>query len=118
MTDDRTSRRGSATLGVHGTEPHPAPGAPVVPPIAQSATFYWATPEDGELLYSRYGNNPNQLQVSRKVAALDGAEAAVVLGSGMGATAMSLLAALDSGDHVVASSASANIFSLCSITSR
>lgn len=104
MSDDSSRRRGPATLGVHGNEPHPEPGAPVVPPIAQSATFYWATPEDGELLYSRYGNNPNQLQVSRKVAALDGAEAAVVLGSGMGATAMALLAALDSGDHVVASS--------------
>lgn len=104
MADEALPRRGPATLGVHGTEPHPEPGAPVVPPIAQSATFYWATPDDGELRYSRYGNNPNQIQVSRKVAALDGAEAAVVLGSGMGATAMALLAALESGDHVVASS--------------
>jgi cystathionine beta-lyase/cystathionine gamma-synthase len=76
----------------------------VVSPVVQSATFLWATPEDGELQYSRYGNNPNQLEVSRKIAALEGAEAAVALGSGMGATAMSLLALLEAGDHVVASS--------------
>jgi len=104
MSDERTDRHGPATLGVHGREPHPVPGAPVVPPIVQSATFHWATPEDGELLYSRYGNNPNQLQVSRKIAAIEGAEAGIALGSGMGATAMALLAALESGDHVVASS--------------
>jgi cystathionine beta-lyase/cystathionine gamma-synthase len=104
MSDERTDRHGPATLGIHGREPHPIPGAPVVPPIVQSATFHWATPEDGELLYSRYGNNPNQLQVSRKIAALEGAEASIALASGMGATAMALLAVLESGDHVVASS--------------
>ncbi len=96
--------RGSATLGVHGTEPHGRPGDPVVPPVVQSSTFHWASPDDGELLYSRYGNNPNQLQAGRKIAALEGAEAAIALGSGMGATAMALLSVLDSGDHVVASS--------------
>ena len=104
MSVSKDRRPGPGTLGVHGTDPRPGPGAPVVPPVVQSATFYWSTPEDGELLYSRYGNNPNQLQVGRKVAALEGAEAAVALGSGMGATAMSLLSVLDAGDHVVASS--------------
>jgi cystathionine beta-lyase/cystathionine gamma-synthase len=104
MSVSKDRRPGPGTLGVHGTDPRPGPGAPVVSPVVQSATFYWSTPEDGELLYSRYGNNPNQLQVGRKIAALEGAEAAVALGSGMGATAMSLLSVLDAGDHVVASS--------------
>ncbi|KPJ79723.1 MAG: hypothetical protein AMS19_10580, partial [Gemmatimonas sp. SG8_23] len=104
MSVSKERRPGPGTLGVHGTDPRPGPGAPVVSPVVQSATFYWSTPEDGELLYSRYGNNPNQLQVGRKIAALEGAEAAVALGSGMGATAMSLLSVLDAGDHVVASS--------------
>jgi cystathionine beta-lyase/cystathionine gamma-synthase len=76
----------------------------VVPPIVQSSTFFWATPEDGELLYSRYGNNPNQLLLARKLAALEGTEASVPLASGMGATAMTLLALTRAGDHIVASS--------------
>ncbi len=100
----RTLRPGAATLGVHGGAEDRTPGRPVVPPITQSATFHWATPDDGELLYTRYGNNPNQLQVGVKMAALEGTEAAVALGSGMGATAMTLLALTEAGDHVVASS--------------
>lgn len=94
----------AATLGVHGVAHDRTPGTPVVPPIAQSATFHWSSPADGELRYSRYGNNPNQEQVSRKAAALEGTEAGIVLASGMGATAMTLLALTRSGDHVVASS--------------
>jgi len=93
-----------ATLGVHGGAHDRSPGTPVVPPITQSATFHWASPADGELLYSRYGNNPNQRQVSEKAAALEGTEAAIALGSGMGATGMTVLALVGSGGHVVASS--------------
>jgi len=101
---DETSPHGPATIGVHGGDEERVVGAPVVPPIVQSATFHWATPEDGELLYSRYGNNPNQLALGRKIAALEGTDAAVGLASGMGATAMTLLAMAEAGDHVVASS--------------
>jgi cystathionine beta-lyase/cystathionine gamma-synthase len=56
------------------------------------------------LIYSRFGNNPNQVEVGRKVAALEGTEAAGALASGMAATAMALLALTGVGDHVVASS--------------
>lgn len=93
-----------ATLGVHGGAHERTPGSPVVPPITQSATFHWSGPADGELLYSRYGNNPNQRQVGEKAAALEGTETAVALGSGMGATAMTVLAVVGDGGHVVASS--------------
>ena len=96
--------QGPATLAIHGGKEEKHPGKPVVQPIVQSATFHWATPDDGELLYSRYGNNPNQLMVGRKIAALEGTEAAVALGSGMGATAMTFLALAEAGDHIVASS--------------
>jgi len=105
---DPTSRPaphpGLATRGVHGGEAPRSPGQPVVPPIVQSATFLWGNPGDGELLYSRYGNNPNQALLGRKVAALEGMPAGAALASGMGATAMTLLALTKSGDHVVASS--------------
>jgi cystathionine beta-lyase/cystathionine gamma-synthase len=104
MSGSSRDSLGPATLGVHGIDEERIPGTPVVPPITQSATFHWTRPEDGELLYSRYGNNPNQVQVGRKIAALEGAEASVALASGMGATAMALLALTRSGDHIVASS--------------
>ncbi|MGD8320156.1 MAG: aminotransferase class I/II-fold pyridoxal phosphate-dependent enzyme [Gemmatimonadota bacterium] len=104
MSDTPSRRHGPSTLGVHGGEGDRSPGGPVVPPIVQSSTFFWATPEDGELLYSRYGNNPNQLLLARKLAALEGTEASVPLASGMGATAMTLLALTRAGDHIVASS--------------
>lgn len=94
--------QGRSTLGVHAGMPDPVPGAPVVPALVQSATFFGGMPGQ-ELRYSRYGNNPNQEAVGRKVAALEGAEAGLLLASGMGATAMTVLAHLDSGDHVVAS---------------
>ena len=75
----------------------------MVAPIVQSATYFWSGPQDGELLYGRYGNNPNQLRLGRKLAELEGTESAVALASGMSATAMTLLALTQSGDHVVAS---------------
>jgi cystathionine beta-lyase/cystathionine gamma-synthase len=96
-------RPGSSTLGIHGGGAARHPGAPVVPPLVQSATFLWGNPSDGELLYSRYGNNPNQQALARKVAALEGTRSAAVLASGMGATAMTLLALTGTGDHIVAS---------------
>jgi len=95
---------GLATRSVHAGSTHPESGGPVVPPIVRSATFFWVHPQDGaQLRYGRYGNAPDHLRVAEKIAALEGTEAALVLGSGMGATAMTLLALVGTGDHVVAS---------------
>lgn len=96
-------RRGLSTIGVHGGGAEARPGAPVVPPLVQSSTFFGGDGQGGDLLYSRYGNNPTQLHVALKLAELEGTEAAVVLGSGMAATAMAVLALARAGDHVVAS---------------
>ena len=65
-------RPGPSTVAVHGGGRALRTGDPVAPPIVQSATYRWATPADGELLYTRYGNNPNQLVVGRKIAELEG----------------------------------------------
>ncbi|MDP9025089.1 MAG: aminotransferase class I/II-fold pyridoxal phosphate-dependent enzyme, partial [Candidatus Eremiobacteraeota bacterium] len=54
-----------------------------------------------EAFYTRYGN-PNQGDVARVVAAIEGAEAALVTASGMGAISAVALSLLHSGDHVVA----------------
>jgi cystathionine beta-lyase/cystathionine gamma-synthase len=72
--------------------------------VVQSSTFFGGGHEEGaELRYTRYGNNPNQIAVAEKVAALEGMESALVLGSGMAATAMTLLALLRKDEHIVAS---------------
>ena len=78
--------------------------SPVVNPLFQSVNFVQEVSSADGLRYPRYGNAPNAEVVQRRVAALEGAEAAVVTSSGMGATACALLALLRPGDHVVASS--------------
>jgi cystathionine beta-lyase/cystathionine gamma-synthase len=74
-----------------------------VPPIVQSATFAGGLQPSAELLYTRYGNNPTQKAVGRKIAELEEMEAGAVFASGMGAIAMTLLAMTQKGDHIVAS---------------
>jgi len=98
-----TPRDGLSTRAVH--PPDGESSGPVIPPIVQSSTFFYGGfPGDtGDDLYARYGNNPNQTTVARKLAALEGMEEALVLGSGMAATAMTLLALLRNGDHLIAS---------------
>lgn len=99
----RAPRLGRSTLAVHGLpEPHHEHD-PVVAPIMQAATFVNAVGSDREVLYTRYGNNPNQLSLARKYALLEGAEDAVFVASGMAATALAHMAVLRPGDHLVAS---------------
>ena len=51
--------------------------------------------------YPRYFNTPNQECLSKKIAALEGAEAAMIFGSGMAAISHMFLAFLQKGDHLV-----------------
>lgn len=103
-TDPMTSPRpGRSTIAVHGT-PHRIPdGAPVVQPVYQSTTYALPVGGGSEVLYERYGNTPNQTALARKYALLEGAEAAIVVGSGAAATALAHLAVLRPGDHLLAS---------------
>jgi cystathionine beta-lyase/cystathionine gamma-synthase len=99
----RAPRLGRSTLAVHGLPEPRREHDPVVAPIMQAATFVNAVGSDREVLYTRYGNNPNQLSLARKYALLEGAEEAVFTSSGMGATALAHLAVLRPGDHLIAS---------------
>ena len=72
-------------------------------PLVQSVNYVQDFGTDS-LKYSRYGNTPNVEALERTLALLDGAEAAVVTSSGMGATACAMLALLRPGDHLLASS--------------
>ena len=51
--------------------------------------------------YPRYFNTPNQEYLSKKVAALEHKETAMIFGSGMAAISHMFLAFLKSGDHIV-----------------
>ena len=93
-----------ATLTIHAGVEGRDTDTPVVQPLFQSVNFNQELGTAEGLRYPRYGNNPNAELVQRRLAALEGAEAAVLLGSGMGATACALLALLRPGDHLVASS--------------
>ncbi|HSE66864.1 MAG TPA: PLP-dependent aspartate aminotransferase family protein [Gemmatimonadales bacterium] len=97
-------RYGLSTLAIHG-DPHRRPDwTPVVPPVMQSSTFTNPVGSAEEVMYSRYGNNPNQVALGKKYALLEGTEAAVFVSSGMAATALAHLAVLRPGDHLVTSS--------------
>jgi cystathionine beta-lyase/cystathionine gamma-synthase len=99
------SRRGLglSTVAIHGI-PHRRPDwSPVSPSLHQSSTFVNPIGADDEVLYSRYGNNPNQLELARKYATLEGADDAIFVASGMGATALAHMAMLRPGDHLISS---------------
>jgi cystathionine beta-lyase/cystathionine gamma-synthase len=96
--------QGLSTVALHGGAAHIEPGSPVVNPIVQSVNFVQEIGTAEGLKYGRYGNSPNAETVQRRVALLEGAEAGLVLASGMGATACAMLALLRPGDHLLASS--------------
>jgi cystathionine beta-lyase/cystathionine gamma-synthase len=93
-----------STLAVHGGSAPRDAQAPVVTPLVQSVNFLQPHGTGDGLLYTRYGNTPNAEVVQRRLALLEGSESALVLSSGMGATACALLALLRPGDHLLSSS--------------
>ena len=96
---------GPSTRAVHAGEPPAEVGMPVVTPIVPSTTFYGDASGEGEVLYTRYLNGPNHLLLAKRLAALEGAEDALALASGMAAMSCALLSCLQAGDHVVATNA-------------
>jgi len=91
-----------ATRTVHGGRV-PSVNEPMVTPLVQSVNFVEEIGSSEGLRYPRYGNVPNADHVQRRLASLEGAEAALVLGSGMGAIACAMLALLRPGDHLLTS---------------
>ncbi len=69
----------------------------------QSVNYVQEVGTGAGLRYTRYGNTPNAERVQKRIAMLEGAEASLVLSSGMGATACAMLALLRPGDHLLAS---------------
>jgi cystathionine beta-lyase/cystathionine gamma-synthase len=88
---------------IHAGQPRIA-GA-VEMPIFQSAMFESAGETSyHDLGYIRLNNTPNHKALHTKLAALEGAEAALITASGMAAISTTLLTILSAGDHLLAQS--------------
>jgi methionine-gamma-lyase len=104
------SSRGVQTTAIHAGEPNRhGVGGPVVTDICRTSTFTFASTEEMKLwaegksnayIYTRYGN-PTLSVAEGKIAALEGAEAAVVTSSGMAAISHALLSVLKHGDELI-----------------
>ena len=96
------TRHGPSTTAVHAGAPAHSPGAPLVSPLVASSTFHNAPDPEGEVLYGRYSNSESHRLLATKIAALEGTESALVVGSGMAAISLTILSFVGAGDHVVA----------------
>lgn len=105
------SNRGPRTTAVHaGETPDPVTRASA-PNLVMSSTFVMDEPtgfsahhldDEAPFIYARW-SNPTNGQLEAKLAAMEGGEAALALGSGMAASAAVLLSVLSQGDHLVIS---------------
>ena len=99
---------GFATKQIHCGKQENSAGALTIP-IYQTSTFEFASVEQGGrrfagqeagYIYTRLGN-PTVTAVEEKVAALEGGEAAVGTGSGMGAISAALWSLVEAGDEIL-----------------
>src|SRR6266581_5058187 len=95
------------TESVHGGANLDKRNAPMAQPIYQTSTFQ-VTDSDQQLrathtdmFYTRYGN-PTHTAVEKRIAELEGADAALLFASGMNAITTSILSLVKAGDHIVA----------------
>ena len=81
----------------------------IAPPVIQSSIFSFDTigdfqqaisSEESSHVYGR-GNNPTVEILRKKLAALEGAEDAIVVGSGAAAVATAVMSCVGSGDHII-----------------
>ena len=74
----------------------------IVSPLFMSTTYPWYGGEDAEKKpYPRYFNTPNQEFLSKKIAALENGEKALIFTSGMAAISTSIMANVKTGDHII-----------------
>ena len=104
----------SSTLAIHGPALTPKAHYAVSTPIVQTSNYYFdntaqvyefmKAKSEGRMLreheYGRYGN-PTQQECERKLAAIEGAERAVLFSTGMSAVALSVMAYLRKGSHAI-----------------
>jgi cystathionine gamma-synthase len=105
---------GYATTAIHGPGRRPKAHHAVSTPIVQTSNYYFdnsaevlefmTAKGEGRIIreaeYGRYGN-PTQEETERKLAALEGAERALLFSSGMSAVLLSLLTYMRKDEHIV-----------------
>jgi methionine-gamma-lyase len=101
---------GAQTLAIHAGEGmRHGVGVAVGAPICRTSTFtftstaemkLWAEGKSKAYIYTRYGN-PTLAVVEKKIAAMEGAEAAVATASGMAAISGALIGNLQQGDELI-----------------
>ena len=106
--------RGPATLAIHGRERRRKAHNAVSTPIVQTSNFsfgsmfevveFMAAKAQGRIIreqeYGRYGN-PTQQEAERKLAAIEGAERAILFSTGMSAVILTLMAYMKRDGHIV-----------------
>lgn len=112
--DARALPSGPSTRAVHAGRRRAQPGHAITTPLVQSSTFTFADTADlltyrqakawgdtgGRNEYGRYGN-PTVRAVEARLAALEGADDALLYPSGMAAITSVMLSMLPGGSHVV-----------------
>lgn len=107
-------RWGTATLAIHGQTRRRKAHDAVSTPIVQTSNYSFGSMSEvvefmkakgeGRIIrdqeYGRYGN-PTQQETERKLAAIEGAERAILFSTGMSAVIMTLMAYVKKGGHVI-----------------
>ena len=110
----KTKNWKAATLAIHGLGRTPKAYYSVSTPIVQTSNYYFdSTAEVLEFMkaksegrvvreheYGRYGN-PTQQECERKLAAIEGAERAVLFSTGMSAVIITLMAYMRRNSHII-----------------
>jgi cystathionine gamma-synthase len=110
----KARNRKPATLAIHGLGRTPKAYYSVSTPIVQTSNYYFdSTTEVFEFMkakskgrvvreheYGRYGN-PTQQECERKLAAIEGAERAILFSTGMSAVILTLLAYMRRDGHII-----------------
>ena len=108
--DPKNRMRGFATRAIHvGYEPAKETNGSLTPPIYMTSTFAFETAEEGSAKFAGelsgyvYGRskNPTQTILEERIASLEGAEAGVIFGSGMGAITSAVWAIAQAGDEII-----------------
>jgi len=103
-----------STLAIHGNGRLPKAHHAVSTPIMHTSNYYFDTADEvedfmraksqGKVIreheYARYGN-PTQIETERKLAAIEGAERAVLYSSGMSAVLLSIMTFMKPGGHII-----------------
>ena len=96
---DKNIHKGVNTICTHVGQVKDEQFGGSVSPIYPGTSYEYIDKEIDR--YPRYSSTPNQEFLAKKISALEETEDAIILGSGMAAISTSLLAFLNSGDHIV-----------------